>query len=133
MASSSVQLVAYLIDHRFFGKFLSALETAQANAYFESLGDDLIPETVQFIAEEPPSSASLFDGSYLKVDPISCWKSGKRWGFNESLIKLAVSLCSAVASSGLERHFSRWGLTYGCLRTRLGVAKAGKLAFCTSN
>ena len=120
----------YLIDHRFYGKSLSPFETAEANAYIESLGDDLIPETVKFVVKKPPYSALLFEGSYLKVDPISWWKSGKRLGFSESLIKVAVSLCSAVASSsGLERHFSRLGLTYGCLRTRLGVAKAGKLAF----
>ena len=114
----------------FCGKSLPPLETAEANAYIESLGDDLIPETVKFIAKEPPNSASLFEASYLKVDPISWWKSGKRLGFSESLIKVAVSLCSAVASSsGLERHFSSLGLNYGCLRTRIGVAKGGKLAF----
>ena len=131
MASSGVQLAAYLIDHRFCGKSLSPLETAEVNAYIESLDDDLIPKTVKFIAKEPPYSASLFEGSYLKVDPILWWKSGKRLGFSESLIKVAVS--AVASSSGLERHFSRLGLTYGCLRTRLGVAKAGKLAFCTSN
>ena len=88
----------------------------------------------KFIAKEPPYSASLFEGSYLKVDPMSCSKSGKRLGVSESLIKVAVSLCSALASSsGLERHFSRLGLTYGCLRTRLGVEKAGKLAFLHHN
>ena len=109
---------------------MSPLETAEANAYIESPGDDLIPETVKFIAKELPKSASMFGGSYFKVDPISWWKSGKRLGFSESLIKVAVSLCSAVASSsGLGRHFSRMGSAYGCLRTRLGVAKAGKLAF----
>ena len=130
MASSGVQLAAYLVDHRFCGKSSSPLETAETNAYIESLGDDLIPETVKFLAKEPPYSASLFEGSYFKVDPIPWWNTGKRLGFSESLIKVAVSLCSAVAfSSGLERHFSRLGSTYGCLRTRLGVAKAGELAF----
>ena len=63
MASSGVQLAAYLIDHRFCGKSLSSFETAGANAYIESLGDDLIPETIKFIAKEPPYSASLFEGS----------------------------------------------------------------------
>ena len=54
----------------------------------------------------------------------------KTLGLQRVTIEVAVSLCSAVASSsGLERHFSRMGLTYGCLRTRLGVAKARKLAF----
>ena len=44
MASSGVQLAAYLIDHQFCGKSLSPLETAEANAYIESLGDDLITD-----------------------------------------------------------------------------------------
>ena len=71
MASSGVQLAAYLIDYRFCGKSLSPLETAETNAYIESLSDDLIPETVKFLAKEPPFSVSLFEGSYFKVDPIS--------------------------------------------------------------
>ena len=54
MASSGAQLAAYLIDHRFCGKSLSPLQTAGANAYIESIGDDLIPETVKIIAKEPP-------------------------------------------------------------------------------
>ena len=99
MASSGAQLAAYLIDHRFCGKSLSPLETAETNAYIESLGDDLVTEIVKFIAKEPPYSASLFEGSYLKVDSTSWWKSGKRLGFSESHIKMAVSLCSVVASS----------------------------------
>ena len=61
-----------LFEH-YFVENLSPLETAEANAYIESLGDDLIQETVKFIAKEPPYSASLFEGSYLEVDPISWW------------------------------------------------------------
>ena len=47
-----------------------------------------------------------------------------------NVAEIALSIVSAVpASAGLERHFSTLGLTYGKLRTQLGVEKAGKLAF----
>ena len=36
------------------------------------------------------------------------------------------------ATANLERNFSTLGLTYGKLRSQLGVDKAGKLAFLTS-
>ena len=49
---------------------------------------------------------------------------------NKELVDYASTLANAISSSaGLERCFSTLGLTYGKLRSSLGVEKAGKLAF----
>ena len=51
-------------------------------------------------------------------------------GFPSALVDVAVRLSSTVASSaGLERQFSTLRMTYGLLRARLGVEKAGKVGF----
>jgi len=64
------------------------------------------------------------------VPPIVWWIVGRRLGFHEGLVDAAFHLLSsAVFSAGLERLFSSMRLTYGTLRTQLGVEKAGKLAF----
>ena len=60
----------------------------------------------------------------------SWWKGGLRMGFDPILVDVACSIVEAVSSSaGLERYFSTMGLTYGRLRSSLGVEKAGKLSF----
>ena len=47
-----------------------------------------------------------------------------------SFADLAETLVTAVPSSAsLERHFSKSGMSYGTLRSRLGVDKARKLSF----
>ena len=52
------------------------------------------------------------------------------FGWFFKLVQIACSIVTAVASSaGLERYFSTLGLTYGTLRSSLGVEKAGKMAF----
>ena len=130
MAASDVQLAAYLLDHRFSVRKLQPCEVLEAEQYLQSLSEDIMPEVSKYLAKQPPYSSYLFEGSYKDVDPVSWWKSGLRLGFSTQLVDIAVSLVSAVSSSaGLERHFSSLGLTYGCLGTRLGVEKAGKLAF----
>ena len=130
MAASDVQLAAYLLDHRISGRKLQPCEVLEAEQYLQGLSEDIMPEVSKYLAKQPPYSSYLFEGSYKDVDPVSWWKSGLRLGFSTQLVDIAVSLVSAVSSSaGLERHFSSFGSTYGCLRTRFGVEKAGKLAF----
>ena len=65
-----------------------------------------------------------------KADPVSWWRSSEKLGFDENLVAAAVSLVTAISSSGgIDRCFSTLGITYGTLRHSLGEEKAGKLAF----
>ena len=130
MAASDVQLAAYLLDHSFSGRKLQPCEVLEAEQYLQSLSEDILPEVSKYLAKQPPYSNYFFQGSYKGVDPVSWWKSGLRLGFSTQLVDTAVSRVSAVSSSAvLERLFFSLGFTYGCLRTCLGVEKAGKLAF----
>ena len=85
---------------------------------------------INYLLKEPPYSTYLFTDDYSKVKPVVWWKTGRRLGFSDKLCDIAESIVGAIASTaGLERQFSTLGLTYGTLRTQLGVEKAGKLAF----
>ena len=89
-----------------------------------------MPDVSNYLANESPYSEYLFWSDYKDVKPMAWWKSGRRLGFSEKLCDIVESLVGAVASSvGLEMQFSTLGLTYGTLRSQLGVEKAGKLAF----
>jgi hypothetical protein len=72
-----------------------------------------------------------FDCNFLSSDnPLAWWVAGRRLGFPEDLCTIAQELLSSVCSSaGLERFFSTMRVTYGELRTQLGVEKSGKLSF----
>ena len=51
-------------------------------------------------------------------------------GFPSRLVVFAIDLHACVPSTaGLERQFRTLRLTYGMLRTNLGVEKAGKVGF----
>ena len=80
-----------------------------------------------FLAKDSP-----YNVPYLSVNcPGSWWKAGERFGFSSALCIVARRVITAVPNSaGLERQFSTLRVTYGTLRNRLGVEKAGKLAFC---
>ena len=66
------------------------------------------------------------------VDEVTWWQAGHRLGFPPLLTDLAIKLHSINASSaGLERHLSTMRITYGMLRTRMGVEKARKVSFLT--
>ena len=81
-------------------------------------------------AKVPPYNEYLFAEGYKKVESEAWWRSGLRLGFSKELVDYASTLANAISSSaGLERCFSTLGLTYGKLRSSLGVEKAGKLAF----
>ena len=74
-----------------------------------------------------PFSESLFENL---VEPVVWWQAGNRLGFPSRLADFAVRVLSIVPSTaGLERLFSTLRLTYGLLRTNLGVEKAGKVGF----
>ena len=86
-------------------------------------------ELTKCLANQPPYLNSIFGNVTATTSPGSCWKAGNRFGFH-SLADMAESLVSASPrSASLERHFSTMGLTYGILRSRLGVDKARKLCF----
>ena len=58
------------------------------------------------------------------------WKSGVRLGFDRDFAEFAGGLVESISSSAeLERQFSSVGMSYGKLRSNLGVRKAGKMAF----
>ena len=83
-----------------------------------------------YMAKVPPYNEYLFAEGYKKVESEAWWRSGLRLGFSKELVDYASTLANAISSSaGLERCFSTLGLTYGKLRSSLGVEKAGKLAF----
>ena len=127
-ALSDVVLAANLLDSRYYGEKLNPVETKQAIDYVKTAKPDCLPSLMKYVAKEPPYS--LLGEAFLASTPTSWWAAGTKLGFCPILAEIALSIVSAVpASAGLERHFSTLGLTYGKLRTQLGVEKAGKLAF----
>ena len=106
-------------------------ETRQAIDYIrETAGENIMPELTNYMAKVPPYNEYLFAEGYKKVESEAWWRSGLRLGFSKELVDYASTLANAISSSaGLERCFSTLGLTYGKLRSSLGVEKAGKLAF----
>ena len=55
---------------------------------------------------EEPYLRECFD-DFRSVAPASWWKMGKRLGFDNSLVQVAMGLVSGVPNSGgLERCFS---------------------------
>ena len=87
-------------------------------------------ELTKYMGKIPPYNSYLFEENYKSVPAEAWWRSGLMLGFNKDLVAIATTLVDAVASgAGLERYFSTMGLTYGKLRSSLGVEKAGKLSF----
>ena len=125
---SDVVPAANLLDSRYYGEKLNPVETKQAIDYVKTAKPDCLPSLMKYVAKEPPYSLS--GEEFLASTPTSWWAAGTKLGFCPILAEIALSIVSSVpASAGLERHFSTLGLTYGKLRTQLGVEKAGKLAF----
>ena len=88
------------------------------------------PQVMFYMAKEAPFSSNLFGKDYENISATSWWKTGRRLGFPDDLVNVALPLVAAASSSaGLERQFSTMGFTYGTLRAQLGVEKAGKIAF----
>ena len=119
-------LAAHVLHHRFNGNRLSPTQMQSAIEYVVSkLGgrDDIN----LYLAKQAPFSEAVFQSD---VCPVVWWQAGQRMGFPSALVDVAVRLSSTVASSaGLERQFSTLRMTYGLLRTRLVVEKAGKVGF----
>ena len=126
-----VVLAANLLDHKYAGEDQNPDETRQAIDYIrETAGENIMPELTNYMAKVPPYNEYLFAEGYKKVESEAWWRSGLRLGFSKELVDYASTLANAISSSaGLERCFSTLGLTYGKLRSSLGVEKAGKLAF----
>ena len=123
-------LAANLLDHRYKGQQMDALEVATARRYILAINDECAPDLAKYMAKELPYNSDLFEGANQGVNPGTWWRSGKQLGFSDSMVSTAEGIVSGIGSSaGLERQFSTLGMNYGKLRSSLGVEKAGKLAF----
>jgi hypothetical protein len=125
-------LAANLLDHRFSGHRLTPQQVQTAIEFVVSLHDEPQVSEVRTALTMYLAKSAPYNTLSLSQDiaPADWWSAGLRLGFSSSLVTVAVQLTSAVATSaGLERQFSTMKLTYGTLRTRLGIAKAGKLSF----
>ena len=131
MPLTGITFAANLLDHRFHGNDMNPVETASAVDYIKNFGGtELMEDLVKYMGKVQPYNDSLFGDDYKNVSPDAWWKGGIKFGFSAKLVQIACSIVTAVASSaGLERYFSTLGLTYGTLRSSLGVEKAGKMAF----
>ena len=124
-----VFLAAYLLDHRYEGRKLDPEDTKLALSYIKSIGANAMANVAMYMNREEPYLQECFD-DFRSVAPASWWKMGKRLGFDDSLVQVAMGLVPRVPNSaGLERCFSAAGKTYGKLRTQMDVEKCGKLAF----
>jgi hypothetical protein len=120
-------LAANLLDHRYNGARLTGKQVKEATDFITQLSPDSKSALTKFLAKSDP-----YDCNCLSADesPTTWWSAGLRLGFDSNLCTVASQLTSAVANSGgLERQFSTLKLTYGSLRTNLGIEKAGKLTF----
>ena len=127
VTSNPCFLAANLLDPRYEGHQLTPAQIKQAINYITSMKLATTTHLTLLLAKAEPYNMDL--GS--DVSPVVYWRAGKRLGFSQDLIDVATILLSAVANSAcLERQFSTLKLTYGSLRTKLGVEKAGNLAFC---
>ena len=71
------------------------------------------------------SGKILEEGRLLNMNVTH--SAGKRMGFDYALCDVAFKLVSAVANSaGIERQFSTMKLTFGTLRTQLGIKSRKK-------
>ena len=130
VADNHVNFAANHFDHRYNGKNLDSDDIEKALNYLRENDPDLVPEAMKFMSMLPPYKEELFDSPYKEADPVSWWKSVEKLGFDKNLVAAAVSLVTAISSSGgIERCFSTLGITYGSLTHSLDVEKAGKLAF----
>ena len=124
-------VAAHLLDHRSHGNDMCPSEIVEAVEYIKGFaGTEVMEDLTKYMGKVQPYNEDLFTEDYKNVAPDAWWKSGIKLGFSQLLVDFACSLVTAVASSaGLERYFSTLGLTYGKLRSSLGVEKAGKMAF----
>ena len=121
-------LAANLLDPRYLGERLNPAQIRNAIKFIKSINPDVEQSLTQFVAKTSPYD---MDSLGKNIEPGVWWVAGKRIGFDMHLCNVALGLVTGVANSaGLERQFSTMRITYGTLRTRLSVEKAGKLAFC---
>ncbi|KAG8125632.1 hypothetical protein E2320_020790, partial [Naja naja] len=110
------------------GKNLSAEEEELAMTWVSSNHLSVMPTIINFKAKEEPFKKYMFAEDILKkVTPVNWWKSFKH--LDLETVQVMISLLTAVASAGVERIFSSFGLIHSKLRNRLGPEKAGKLVF----
>ena len=130
MAISPAVMAANVLDHRYQGSKLTSIEMTAAIDYIKNYSPGAFPQVMIYMAKEAPFSSNLFGKDYENISATSWWKTGRRLGFPDDLVNVALPLVAAASSSaGLERQFSTLGFTYGTLRAQLGVEKAGKIAF----
>ena len=119
-------LSAYLFHHTYNGVGLEPSQVGSATAFARSNGVDGTTIT-HYLAQNGPFAKTLFE---QQVDEVSWWTASRRYGFPPALCDLALRLHQATATSAaLERQLSTLKLSYGSLRTRLGIERARKLSF----
>lgn len=119
---------AFLLDPRYRGDGMGAEEIDSATRFLLSIATN--EELLKFSITNYLGDSAPYNSRLLQRDSPAWWKAGRRFGFDPDLSDIADNLAACVCSSAaLERSFSTMRVTYGELRTRLGVETAGKLTF----
>nr|XP_048719755.1 uncharacterized protein LOC125642430 isoform X1 [Caretta caretta] len=115
------------LNTRHQGQTLTAEEKELAMTWTSSNHLSIMPTIINFRAKSEPFKKCMFDDVLKKVTSVNWWKSLKH--LDSETAEVMISLLTAVASSGVERLFSSFGLIHSKLRNCLGSEKAGKLIF----
>nr|XP_048724070.1 uncharacterized protein LOC125644334 [Caretta caretta] len=127
-ALSPANFLANILNARYQGQTLTAEEEELAMKWTSSNDPSIMPTIINFRAKCEPFKKYMFADDVLKkVTPVNWWKSLKH--LDSETVEVIISLLTAVASDGVERIFSSFGLIHSKLRNRLGPEKAGKLVF----
>ena len=121
----SVFLAAHVLDHRYCGHGLTDDQAQAARQFVHDVNASAAEQLTVYLARNAPFNAFLFG---QKIPAECWWDAGKLCGFPLELTNLEKRLHGCHATT-LERTFRTMRLTYGLLRTRLGVEKAGKWSF----
>lgn len=131
-ALGAPHFLAYLIDPRYCGKFLTDEEKKEAMFYAKEKYSSFLPLLIKYQAKADPFYNFLFDDDVVnQVSPLEWWKTHCTSPDTETVVaKVTKQLLTASAStSSLERIFSTYSLIQSNLRNRLGNEKASKLLF----
>lgn len=128
---NSAFLAANLLHPRYRAKRLTGAQLKRAKAFIVEQNAECRRALDDYILCVSPYDEGADDtASMHSVDAAKWWLVGEKMGFDSSLVRVANVLVGACASSAsLERFFSTLGFTYGTLRNRLPVWKAGRMTF----
>lgn len=129
-ALSPYHYLANITHPRYRGKSLTTDEFDIGMNVVLTQHSTVVADIINLKAESSPFSRYMFEEAVTSsVHPVDWWKSQSD-RLHADTLPLVIQLLTATASSaGVERVFSSMGLVHSKLRNRLGVLKAGKLAF----